>query len=88
MPVPPFDSLRLPSFYRLDIRLEKRWRVFRDGYLSFVVEGMNVTLNKEAIDVTCQSDGTVFPLKYDKCEPAVPRAGLRAERRRRGGDLT
>ncbi len=82
IPVPPFDSLRLPAFYRLDVRLEKRWRAFGTGELALVIEGMNVTLNKEAVGVTCKNDGTLLPLKLDTCEPqmigpvAVPSIGL------------
>jgi hypothetical protein len=84
VPVPPFNSERLPTFYRLDIRLEKRWRAFGNGYVAFVVEGMNVTLSKEAIAAQCNSDGTLFPLKYDTCKPeyigpvTVPSIGVEA----------
>ena len=67
--VPPFNSLRLPSFYRFDVRLEKRWRAFGNGYIAFVAEGLNVTLTKEAISARCRNDGTLFPLKYDTCDP-------------------
>ena len=82
VPVPPFNSLRLPSFYRVDVRLEKRWRAFGSGYLAFIVEGMNVTLTQEAIDVRCQSDGSTLSLKNDTCTPqyigpvTVPSVGL------------
>jgi hypothetical protein len=82
VPVPPFNSLRLPSFYRIDVRLEKRWPAFGSGSLALVIEGMNVTLAKEAIDVTCRGDGTWYPLKYDSCQPqyigpvSVPSIGL------------
>ncbi|HEY5147580.1 MAG TPA: TonB-dependent receptor plug domain-containing protein, partial [Polyangiaceae bacterium] len=69
VPIPPFNSLRLPAFYRIDVRLEKRWRAFGDGSLAFVIEGMNVTLNKEAIDVTCDSSGSLRPFRLDKCSP-------------------
>jgi TonB family protein len=84
IPVPPFNSERLPTFYRLDVRLEKRWRAFGNGYIAFVVEGMNVTLTKEAISAQCNSDGTLFPLKYDTCKPeyigpvTVPSIGVEA----------
>jgi hypothetical protein len=84
IPVPPFNSERLPTFYRLDVRLEKRWRAFGNGYIAFVVEGMNVTLTKEAIAAQCNSDGTLFPLKYDTCKPeyigpvSVPSIGVEA----------
>jgi TonB family protein len=69
VPVPPFNSERLPAFYRVDVRLEKRWRAFGNGYVAFVLEGMNVTLTKEAIATQCQGGGTLLPLKYDTCQP-------------------
>jgi outer membrane receptor protein involved in Fe transport len=84
VPVPPYNSERLPTFYRIDVRLEKRWRAFGDGYVAFVVEGMNVTLTKEAIAAQCTSNGTLVPLKYDTCTPeyigpvTVPSIGVEA----------
>jgi hypothetical protein len=48
---------RLPSFYRIDLRLEKRWSFARDAWISFVAEWMNVTLHKEAIATTCTLQG-------------------------------
>jgi hypothetical protein len=84
VPIPPYNSIRLPDFYRIDVRLEKRWRAFGTGYVAFVVEGMNVTLNKEAIAPQCSSDGTIRPLKYDTCQPeligpvTVPSIGVEA----------
>jgi hypothetical protein len=41
------DMEREPPFYRLDLRLEKRWAVGDTGWISFVAEFMNATLNKE-----------------------------------------
>jgi len=38
---------REPSFFRLDLRVEKRWALAGTGWLSFVAEFMNATLNKE-----------------------------------------
>ena len=84
IPVPPFNSERLPTFYRVDVRVEKRWRAFGNGYVAFVIEGMNVTLSREAISAQCNSDGTVYPLKYDTCTPqyigpvTVPSIGVEA----------
>jgi hypothetical protein len=78
IPVAPYDSLRLPTFYRIDVRLEKQWRAFGTGHISLVLEGMNVTLRKEAIDVTCQTTNAL----YDKCSPqyigpvSVPSIGV------------
>ena len=64
-PVTPINSLRLPGFWRLDLRLEKAWTVGARGRLAFVVEGMNVTLNKEVVDVNCSPR----PRPYDLCTP-------------------
>lgn len=48
---------RVPDFYRLDLRLEKRWRLGQRGYWAFVIEVLNSTLSKEAVDVDCDSQG-------------------------------
>ncbi len=53
--VPPLRSgtpARDPPFYRVDIRLEKRWTYAKSRWLAFVFEVMNVTLNKETIQST------------------------------------
>ncbi|MDX2052408.1 MAG: TonB-dependent receptor [Polyangiaceae bacterium] len=45
---------RLPPYYRLDVRLEKRWQLDRPkSSISFVLEVLNTTLNREAIDQSC-----------------------------------
>jgi hypothetical protein len=50
VPPPRADSPdREPGFYRLDLRLEKKWVLSRSVWLSFVAEVMNVTLNKEIV---------------------------------------
>jgi hypothetical protein len=51
-PVLPYDSSRLPGFYRIDVRVEKSW-TFGEDRLALVIEGINVTLNKEAVSATC-----------------------------------
>jgi TonB family protein len=90
--IPPFNTERLPNFYRLDLRLEKRW-VFSDNkWISFVVEWLNTTLRKEATSVECTQvvpripPGGVFPttLPYDDCQPqyigpiTIPSIGVEA----------
>lgn len=40
---------RDPAFYRIDVRLEKRWQLTETAWLSFVAEMLNVTLHKETI---------------------------------------
>jgi len=40
---------RDPTFYRVDVRLEKRWLLSQKVWLSFVAEIMNATLNREVL---------------------------------------
>ena len=58
VPVPPYNSLRDPPFIRLDLRIEKRWRLGEDGSIAFVFEGQNLTLSKErtALGTDCVSE--------------------------------
>ena len=48
---PPRDASpqRDPIFYRVDLRLEKRWKFQSGTWLSFVMEMMNATLHKEVL---------------------------------------
>lgn len=46
----PSDPPRDPAFYRLDFRVEKRWRIADTGFISFVIEMVNATLNTETIN--------------------------------------
>jgi hypothetical protein len=61
VPVPPYNSRRDPPFYRLDVRLEKRWPLGRDGSIAFVIEGQNVTLSKEANTLGHDCRGVITP---------------------------
>jgi TonB family protein len=61
-PVPPYNSERLPPFYRVDVRLEKAWRVGKNGRFAFVLEGLNVTLHKEVIGVNCSPENAGAPI--------------------------
>ena len=47
------EPARLPPFFRLDIRLEKRWNIGKAGWLSFVIEMLNATFSKEVVSVDC-----------------------------------
>src|SRR5690606_14816889 len=44
---------RTPAFYRLDARLEKRWRIGKTGWVAVVVEGLNTTLSREVTGYEC-----------------------------------
>jgi len=56
--VPPYNAYRNPNFFRLDVRIEKRWPLGKSGSLAFVIEGQNVTLSTETTSFgqTCMSD--------------------------------
>ncbi len=49
---------RAPDFYRLDVRLEKKWLIGTKGaWVSFVFELLNATLHKEVFTYTCSPRG-------------------------------
>jgi hypothetical protein len=45
--VPLAHPPRDPAFFRVDVRLEKRWQLTRKAWVSFVFEVLNATLTKE-----------------------------------------
>jgi len=55
VPIPPYNDQRDPPFFRLDLRLEKRWPLGESGSIAFVFEGENVTLSKETsgLGISC-----------------------------------
>jgi len=44
---------RLPDYYRLDVRFDKRWAFGRREWLSVVAEFFDATLTREAVDYKC-----------------------------------
>jgi hypothetical protein len=81
--VPPYNSLRNPAFFRIDVRLEKRWSLGKNGSLAFVLEGQNVTLSKETAGMDCMGIGTPT-MSRTTCKPGtigpitIPSLGLEA----------
>ncbi|WP_437548340.1 TonB-dependent receptor [Sorangium sp. So ce367] len=65
---------RLPPFFRLDVRLEKRWSIGKSGWLAVVLDVLNTTLSKETLPGMCDA--------FSSCEPTtfgpvtVPNFGL------------
>ncbi|WP_441289542.1 TonB-dependent receptor domain-containing protein [Sorangium sp. KYC3313] len=65
---------RLPPFFRLDVRLEKRWSIGKSGWLAVVLDVLNTTLSKETLPGRCDA--------FSPCEPTtfgpvtVPNFGL------------
>jgi hypothetical protein len=54
-PITHADLGRLPGFYRIDFRLEKRWRLGESTWISFVAEALNATLQKEVASENCST---------------------------------
>ncbi|XXX72130.1 TonB-dependent receptor [Sorangium sp. So ce134] len=48
---------RIQPFYRLDMRLSKRWALSARSYLGLVFDVQNATLAKEVFDVSCDDSG-------------------------------
>jgi hypothetical protein len=61
VPVPPYNAQRDPPFYRVDVRLEKRWRLGPDGFIAFIAEVQNATLSKEVTPFGLDCKGTMGP---------------------------
>ncbi|CAN5531464.1 hypothetical protein BH09MYX1_BH09MYX1_21160 [soil metagenome] len=82
IPVPPYNTDRLPPFWRIDLRLAKQWRLGERGRVSFVVEGLNVTFNREAIAADCNEAGDALLKKCDHYTylgpVAIPSIGVEA----------
>jgi TonB family protein len=73
---------RLPPFFRLDLRLEKRWTIFKRGWISLVLEGLNVSATKETVAVDCQGVNPARPgveCENETIGPvAIPSLGVEA----------
>ncbi|HYP77895.1 MAG TPA: TonB-dependent receptor [Polyangiaceae bacterium] len=85
LPVPPYNAYRNPAFYRVDFRLEKRWRLGHDGSIAFVLEGQNVTLSKEisGLGLDCEgqptAQGETTTCKQSTVGPlTIPSVGVEA----------
>jgi hypothetical protein len=61
VPVPPYNAQRDPSFYRVDARLEKRWRLGQEGHIAFIAEVQNATLRKEVTPFGLSCEGMEGP---------------------------
>jgi TonB family protein len=53
----PDPSRRVPPFWRLDWRLQKRWLYSEGRYVGLVFEVLNTTLNKEVVAEECDPFG-------------------------------
>ena len=52
----PLLHQRAPAFFRLDLRVEKRWLLGSQGaWISFIIEVLNSTLSRETVNFSCDS---------------------------------
>jgi hypothetical protein len=70
VPPRPTEPDRHPAFYRVDLRLEKRWRLGTRGYISGVFEVLNATLSEESVG-SKSSGNDSFPV-------TIPSLGVEA----------
>jgi hypothetical protein len=85
-PVAPYNAYRNPPFYRVDVRLEKSWRLGSNGSIAFVLEGQNVTLSKEVTGLGLECEGRGMPGEEatTRCEQStfgpltIPSVGVEA----------
>lgn len=71
----PRHPQRLPPFFRLDVRLEKRWKLGKRGYWAFVLEILNASLSREANSDTCEDQ----ECRVEKFGPVtIPTVGVEA----------
>ena len=85
VPAPPYDNKRTAPFYRVDLRLEKRWSFLKNGYIAFIAEVQNVTLSKEQTSYGMRCTGGVSGSNQTtQCSPStigpltIPSLGVEA----------
>jgi hypothetical protein len=81
VPAPPYNSRRDPPFFRVDVRLEKRWVFAGARSIAFVFEGLSRDSNTLGMD--CRGDmtpeGTTTQCQRGKFGPLViPSLGVEA----------
>jgi hypothetical protein len=85
VPAPPYNNERTAPFYRVDLRLEKRWSFARNGYIAFIAEVQNATLSKEQTSYGMRCTGMVSGSNQTtQCSPStigpltIPSLGVEA----------
>ncbi len=81
VPVPPYNAYRDPPFFRVDVRLEKRWSLGKSGYIAFIAEVQNLTLSKEVtpFGLSCEGTPTTTQCRHASIGPiTLPSVGVEA----------
>ncbi|MBM4318906.1 MAG: TonB-dependent receptor, partial [Deltaproteobacteria bacterium] len=71
-------SGRLPPFWRLDLRVQKR-ELFDTWYFDFYVDVINVTFNKEVVGYSLQETATGVTEEPEEVPIFIPMLGLRGQ---------
>ncbi len=71
----PFNAERLPTFWRVDLRAERRWQ-FANWQLSLYLDFFNASLQKEALDLERKDDGSIG---FERLRLFLPMLGARGE---------
>ena len=73
----PVYSGRLPAFFELDVRLEKKFRILKDSHLSLYLDVLNATNNRNVESFTNNYDFQIHATAAGL--PILPSAGARIE---------
>ncbi len=69
-----WGSDRTAPFFRIDGRIEKRWKLSKRGWISLVLEMLNASLSKEQTGIDCDGNGNCTPTEIGPV--AVPSLGV------------
>ena len=72
-----FGDSRLPSFWELDLRLEKVWNVTETSYVAFAVDAFNITNSAHVLKEESQLTATAYGNPLRILNPRVIRFGIR-----------
>jgi hypothetical protein len=70
----PLEMMRLPPFYQLDLRLDRRF-VFERWSMDAYIELVNATLTRQVVDLQATRGG----IEEESFRIVLPSVGVRAE---------
>lgn len=73
----PIYSARLPAFFSLDVRVEKKWKILKDSKLSVYIDVLNATDNRNVESFTYDYDYQIHATAAGL--PILPSLGARIE---------
>ena len=73
----PIYSARLPAFFELDVRVEKKWHILKDSSFSLYLDVLNATDNRNVESFTYNYDFQIHSTASGL--PILPSFGARIE---------